>query len=112
MRILALVFAVLIIALQWPLWIGKGSWMRVWQLDTQLAQRQSENAKLKERNTALEAEVNDLKNGTDAIEERARNELGMIRSEEVFFQVLDRNATKLPEIKASNSSAVTAVTNP
>jgi cell division protein FtsB len=106
MRILALVFAVLIIALQWPLWIGKGSWMRVWQLDSQLTQRQVENEKLKERNTALDAEVNDLKNGTEAIEERARNELGMIRGDEVFFQVLDRAAAKSAE--TNNSSAPTS----
>ncbi|WP_373975322.1 cell division protein FtsB [Chitinibacter sp. SCUT-21] len=90
MRILALVLAALIIALQWPLWIGKGGWMRVWQLDTQLTQRQAENEKMKERNAALDAEVRDLKLGTEAIEERARNELGMIRGDEVFFQVLDR----------------------
>ncbi|QLI82969.1 cell division protein FtsB [Chitinibacter fontanus] len=106
MRILALVFAVLIIALQWPLWIGKGSWMRVWQLDSQLTQRQIENDKLKERNAALDAEVNDLKNGTEAIEERARNELGMIRGDEVFFQVLDRNGLKKPgSIDSSDTQA-------
>ncbi|WP_157671016.1 cell division protein FtsB [Chitinibacter sp. GC72] len=109
MRILALVFAVLIIALQWPLWIGKGSWMRVWQLDSQLTQRQAENAKLKERNIALDAEVKDLKTGTEAIEERARNELGMIRGDEVFFQVLDRAAASKPASTASQSSAAAMV---
>jgi cell division protein FtsB len=108
MRILALVFAVLIIALQWPLWIGKGSWMRVWQLDSQLTQRQVENAKLQERNLALDAEVNDLKTGTEAIEERARNELGMIRGEEVFFQVLDGSVPKKAS-GVSGSSASVAV---
>ncbi len=90
MRILAIFFAMVITALQWPLWVGKGSWLRVWQLDTQLTEHRVANGKLKERNDALEAEVRDLKTGTDAIEERARNELGMIRQEEVFFQVLDR----------------------
>ena len=88
MRILAIFLAILIAALQWPLWVGKGSWLRVWQLDTQLVAHRDSNAKLKERNDALEAEVRDLKTGTDAIEERARNELGMIRQDEVFFQVL------------------------
>ena len=92
MRILAIFLAILIAALQWPLWVGKGSWLRVWQLDTQLTEHRANNAKLKERNDALEAEVRDLKTGTDAIEERARNELGMIRQDEVFFQVLDRPA--------------------
>lgn len=91
MRILAIFLAAVIVALQWPLWVGKGSWLRVWQLDTQLSEHRDSNAKLKERNTALEAEVRDLKTGTDAIEERARNELGMIRQEEVFFQVLDHS---------------------
>lgn len=89
MRTLAIVLAVLILALQWPLWIGKGGWLRVWDLDNQLAVQQAKNDKLKERNTALEADVVDLKTGTDAIEERARNELGMVRQDEVFFQILD-----------------------
>ncbi|WP_255989431.1 cell division protein FtsB [Chitinolyticbacter albus] len=91
MRTLAILLALLIALLQWPLWIGKGSWLRVWQLDQQLAERHAENDKLRERNAALAAEVQDLKTGTDAIEERARNELGMIRKDEVFFQILDRS---------------------
>ncbi|WP_035058700.1 cell division protein FtsB [Andreprevotia chitinilytica] len=89
MRILAIVLALMIALLQWPLWIGKGSWLRVWQLDQELAAKRAQNDKLKERNGALSAEVLDLKTGSDAIEERARNELGMIRPDEVFFQVLD-----------------------
>jgi cell division protein FtsB len=89
MRLLALVLVVLIAALQWPLWAGKGGWMRVWELDQQLqAQRQS-NDRLRARNAALEAEVRDLKTGYGAIEERARSELGMIKQDEVFFQVLE-----------------------
>ncbi|MBM5570789.1 MULTISPECIES: cell division protein FtsB [Deefgea] len=101
MRILAIFLAAVIVALQWPLWVGKGSWLRVWQLDTQLSEHRAANAKLKERNDALEAEVRDLKTGTDAIEERARNELGMIRQDEVFFQVLDRKP-----LMASQSASV------
>ncbi|WP_283149455.1 cell division protein FtsB [Silvimonas soli] len=89
MRTLAIALALLILLLQWPLWIGKGSWLRVWQLDTQLADQRTKNEKLKERNDALEADVVDLKTGTAAIEERARNELGMVRQDEVFFQILD-----------------------
>ncbi|WP_410498334.1 cell division protein FtsB [Chitinibacter sp. S2-10] len=103
----------MIIALQWPLWVGRGSWMRVWQLDSQLTQRQTENAKLKERNQTLEAEVNDLKTGTDAIEERARNELGMIRADEVFFQILDRTTTTRPDdILNDKSSSLEATVKP
>jgi len=88
MRWLTLTLLVLIVALQWPLWLGKGSWFRVWQLDQQLQQQRAVNQQLIARNAALDAEVRDLKQGTDAIEERARDELGMIRNGEVFFQLL------------------------
>jgi cell division protein FtsB len=89
MRLLALVLVVLIAALQWPLWAGKGGWMRVWELDRQLKAQRETNDRLRARNAALEAEVRDLKTGYDAIEERARSELGMIKQDEVFFQVLE-----------------------
>lgn len=97
MRLLAILFVVLIVALQWPLWIGKGSWLKVWQLENQVTEQHKANEKLKARNAALDAEVKDLKTGVDAIEERARNELGMIRSDEVFFQILDHSATLAPK---------------
>lgn len=90
MRLFAIALATLILLLQWPLWIGKGSWLKVWQIESQLAEQKKQNEKLRIRNAALDAEVRDLKTGTDAIEERARNELGMVRDEEVFFQVLDK----------------------
>jgi len=89
MRLLALVLVVLISALQWPLWVGKGGWMRVWELDQQVRAQRHTNDGLRARNAALEAEVRDLKTGYDAIEERARSELGMIKQDEVFFQVLE-----------------------
>ena len=89
MRILALVLVVLIAAIQTPLWFGKGGWMRVWELDRQLEAQRASNEQLRARNAALDAEVRDLKTGYDAIEERARSELGMIRQDEVFFQVLE-----------------------
>ncbi|TIC84635.1 cell division protein FtsB [Crenobacter intestini] len=92
MRALTLVLVALILALQWPLWFGKGSWLRVWQLDKQVTEQQAVNLKLAARNAALDAEVRDLKQGTAAIEERARNELGMIRPGEVFFQLLEHAA--------------------
>ncbi len=87
MRWLALVFAGLIVALQYPMWLGKGGWLSVRELDRQVVAQREANATVKARNDALEAEVRDLKTGTEAIEERARAELGMIRSDEVFFQV-------------------------
>ena len=92
MRLLALVFVVLIAALQWPLWAGKGGWMRVWELDQQVQQQRRTNDGLRARNAALEAEVRDLKTGYDAIEERARSELGMIKQDEVFFQIIETSS--------------------
>ncbi|AXE28838.1 cell division protein FtsB [Chromobacterium phragmitis] len=89
MRWLTVTLVSLILALQWPLWFGKGSWLRVWQLDKQLQEQRATTQQLVARNAALDAEVRDLKQGSDAIEERARNELGMIRNGEVFFQLLD-----------------------
>jgi cell division protein FtsB len=91
MRVLAAVLVILVAAIQTPLWFGKGGWLRVWELDRQLdAQRQS-NAQLRARNAALDAEVRDLKTGYDALEERARSELGMVRQDEVFFHVIEQN---------------------
>ena len=89
MRLLALVLVVLVAALQWPLWAGKGGWLRVWELGQAVAAQRDTNQGLRTRNTALEAEVRDLKTGYDAIEERARSELGMIKQDEVFFQVVE-----------------------
>lgn len=86
MRLLAGVFLALIAALQFPLWFGKGGWMRVWELDRQLEAQRAHNRGLEARNAGLAAEVRDLKQGLDAVEERARYELGMIRQDEVLFQ--------------------------
>jgi cell division protein FtsB len=88
LKILAAVLAVILLALQYPLWIGKGSWMRVRELDRALAQQRDANARLKARNDALDAEVRDLKQGLEAIEEHARYDLGMIKKDEVFYQVV------------------------
>jgi cell division protein FtsB len=88
-RALGVVLVVLIAAIQTPLWFGKGGWLRVWELDQQLTQVRKSNEALRTRNAALDAEVRDLKTGYDAIEERARSELGMIRQDEVFYQVLE-----------------------
>ena len=89
MRWLTLFLVLLIAGLQYPLWLGKGSWLRVWEVDQQIARQKQVNQGLKARNGSLEAEVRDLKQGYDAIEERARSELGMIKQDEVFFQVLE-----------------------
>jgi cell division protein FtsB len=87
MKILAGILAGLIVAIQYPLWLGKGGWMRVWEVHRQVDARRDKNASLEQRNAALAAEVRDLKQGFDAIEERARYELGMVKGDEVFFQV-------------------------
>ncbi|MES2040302.1 MAG: cell division protein FtsB [Pseudomonadota bacterium] len=92
MRLIALSFLALLMLIQYPLWLGKGGWLRVWELDRQVAQVKGNNEKLKERNGKLESEVQDLKIGTDAVEERARFELGMIKKNEIFVQILDANS--------------------
>jgi len=89
MKILGAVLAALILLIQYPLWIGKGGWLRAWQLEQDLGKQQSHNRGLEARNAALAAEVRDLKQGTEAAEERARHELGMVRHDEVFFQYTD-----------------------
>ena len=86
MKTLTLTLAVLIVLIQYPLWFGKGSWFRVWEVDQQIRAQRETNRRSQERNAGLEAEVRDLKGGLDAIEERARAELGMIRQDEIFFR--------------------------
>jgi cell division protein FtsB len=85
-----LALVVLIALLQYPLWLGKGGWIRVWDYERQLQAQRQVNQKLEQRNAGLDAEVRDLKSGLDAIEERARYELGMIKDGEVFVQVPQR----------------------
>jgi cell division protein FtsB len=90
-RALGGILAALIVLIQIPLWLGKGGWLRVWEVDRQFEAQHARNAELQTRNRALDAEVLDLKHGVDALEERARYELGMIKSDEVFFQVVEKN---------------------
>ena len=87
MRILAYVLAALILALQYPMWLGKGGWLQVHEYARQVSQQRAANAELKARNDALDADVRDLKSGFEANEERARSELGMIRQDEVLFHL-------------------------
>ena len=101
MRILSIVFAALIILLQYPLWLGKGGWLRVWEIDRQVKAQKDGNAKLRARNDALDAEVRDLKQGYDAIEERARYELGMIRQDEIFFHIMDKTPVMQAPVPAA-----------
>lgn len=79
----------LLLILQYQLWVGNGSIAEIWQLNKAIAAQQQENARLAERNAALDAEVQDLKHGLDAVEERARADLGMIRQNESFYQIIE-----------------------
>ena len=88
MKAISLLLGGLLLLLQYPLWLGKGSWLKVRELDTQVTEQKEANARLKVRNDAMDAEVRDLKEGLEAIEERARIELGMIKQDEIFVQVL------------------------
>jgi cell division protein FtsB len=90
LKALTLILVLLIALLQYPLWLGKGSWLRVWDLSRKLSEQENKNDLLEARNEQLNAEVLDLKSGRAAIEERARSELGMIKDDEVFYQVIDQ----------------------
>ncbi len=90
MRKLTLVLLLLIALLQYPLWLGKGSWLRVWQYSQQIETHEKRNAYYRQRNETLRAEVRDLKQGQSAVEERARSELGLVKQDEVFFQVIQK----------------------
>ncbi|TCT08549.1 cell division protein FtsB [Paralcaligenes ureilyticus] len=88
MRLLFLVLLLLALIIQYPLWWGKGGWGRVHELQKQVATQHDTNDALLARNNALAAEVQDLKTGTQAVEERARGELGMVKDGEIFVQIL------------------------
>jgi cell division protein FtsB len=98
-RVVTYIFLALILLLQYPLWLGKGSWLKVWDNNRQLNEQKDINEQARQRNAVLDAEVRDLKKGTEALEERARSELGMVKQGEVFFQVIG---------EATASSAVVA----
>lgn len=88
----------LLIILQYPLWFGSGGVLTLWRLNREIAAQKADNARLTERNAALEAEVNDLKQGYEAIEERARTELGMLKKGETFYRIID----PLPRTQSTN----------
>ena len=96
MKILGGILVALILAIQYPLWLGKGGWLRAWQTENDVKEQKQKNSRLDVRNASLAAEVRDLKQGTEAIEERARYDLGMVRHDEVFFQYADDNRAQSP----------------
>jgi cell division protein FtsB len=87
MRFVMIVLVVVLVLLQARLWLSNGGLREVWRLETEVARRVEDNDRLAARNSALEAEVRDLKQGLAAAEERARTELGMIHSDETFYQI-------------------------
>ncbi|MBT5166436.1 MAG: cell division protein FtsB [Nitrosomonadales bacterium] len=90
MKILSIILLSLLVLIQYPLWFGKGSWYDVFKLKQEFNNQAKINSVLSKENFALKAEVSDLTNGTDAIEERARHELGMVKDDEYFFQILNK----------------------
>ncbi len=90
MKWIALVLTLLLISLQYRLWFGQGSVRELDRQQVEIAELKKKNAELRLRNQRILAEIRDLKQGTDSIEERARNRLGMIRDGEVFFRILKK----------------------
>jgi cell division protein FtsB len=115
LRWLAILFVLLIVALQYPMWLGKGGWLQVRELGRLVNRQHEANGELKARNDALDADVRDLKTGFEGIEERARSELGMIRPDEIFFQIQSDPAVRAkddaPPAPLKNESATQPPTN-
>lgn len=105
MRWLSAALISLLIVLQYPLWLGKGGWLRVWDVDQRLQEQKEANRQLEVRNAGLDAEVRDLKQGYDAIEERARFELGMTRQDEIFVQIPDRASSPVDTPRPDRAGA-------
>jgi cell division protein FtsB len=115
MRIIALLLLCMILALQYRLWMADGGMREVWRMRKEVATQSEENAKLKERNRNLAAEVLDLKKGKAAIEERARADLGMVGANETFFQVApveSHNANSSTMNSSSSASMPALITTP
>ncbi|WP_086480878.1 cell division protein FtsB [Oceanospirillum sanctuarii] len=104
-RFLNLILVVLIVLLQLRLWFGESSLPETWQLESRIEVRKAENAELAKRNDALAAEVADLRSGLDAIEERARYELGMVRPNETFFLLIDESRQKNKVVSSPSSAS-------
>jgi cell division protein FtsB len=92
MKFIIVILFTILVLLQYRLWIGNGSLTEVNRLQQERKSITHENKLLRERNNSLAAEVLDLKQGLDAIEERARSEMGMIKKDETFYQIVDRKS--------------------
>jgi cell division protein FtsB len=89
MKAIISILLLVLVLLQWRLWVGDGGVQELTQLEQELAAQKAENEALQQRNQMLESEILDLKNGVEAVEERARSDLGMIREGETFYMVID-----------------------
>jgi cell division protein FtsB len=92
MRLIFLTLLALFLLIQYPLWFGQGGWFAVWELEQKVSDQRLVNEGIRQRNLAMEAEVEDLRVGTQAIEERARTDLGLMLDEEVYVQILPSEA--------------------
>lgn len=88
MKLITLILISLLLALQYRLWFGKHSIPDYLAMQQEVEAQQSQNANLQQRNSLLKADISDLKLGLEAIEERARNELGLIKKGETFYRIL------------------------
>ncbi len=104
MKFLAFILLLLIALMQYPLWLGKASWGKVWQVDQDVIAARENNLILQNRNNILEAEVNDLKQGLEAIEERARSDLGMTKQDEILFQIVKSTQSKASQPHVTQSA--------
>jgi len=104
-KIIITLLIVLLLYLQFKLWVGDGGIPEVMHLQSEVDATIAEKKKLEERNRALSAEVHDLKQGLEAIEERARNELGMIKRNETFYQIIKPAETKSPPVTAPSEQS-------
>lgn len=95
-RWLIIILVLLVLALQYRLWFGEANLREVMSLKQAISTQQQDNEKLRERNRQLEAEVQDLKKGLAALEERARSEMGMIREDETFIQLIEPRSGSAP----------------
>ncbi|MEI7531432.1 MAG: cell division protein FtsB [Betaproteobacteria bacterium] len=105
MRVIVYGLLLLLIGIQYPLWLGKGGWLHLYQLDKEVKVQQIKNEELTLRNAKIAGDVDDLKQGTRAVEERARTEHGMVKDNEILVQVLTGNEKAPVTEKPSKSSA-------
>lgn len=112
LRWVMLVLLLLLVALQFRLWFGEGGMRQVWQLERDLAAQREENQRLAARNATLAAEVEDLRSGREAVEERAREELGMVAPGEDYFQVVEPPRRPESQPEPANASDQPAADTP